>query len=621
VEFDKVFEEELAYIAAKRGVRLRGGQSVHFKDLFGIALSGGGIRAATLSAGFLEVLKDCGILGRADYISTVSGGGYTGGYIQSELCHGQDVSSLFSEHDINYLKGHGDYLTPGRKVKRIVNELRLLGAFTASLIMNWVWIVLGAVVIFSLLGIVGQIITSGVLSSILWALMWVAVVVLCVHYFLHYLRHIRLWSSDLLNHVEGMLLFIVFVVWMLMLGAETRIQFWRPLEVFIYSALAIGITGFFGNPNVLTMHRFYRDRIGEAFLNTGNPGSNDIFLHKLLEESSEGKSIRRPYPLVNACLNLLSRKDVNFAGVKVSDYFLLSPKFIGSRITGYAKSDDLLYRKLTLATAIAISGAALNPTMGARTNRLAAFVMSILNLQLGYWLPNPARSESTRFPITWWPYYQILQLLCLTDSTRSRVNLSDGGHIENLGVFELLRRRCRLIIALDAGEDPKYEFADLRNLVIRARNELGLVIKFKNGKRPEERIRPSGSSGFSNAHFAIAEITELEGDKKQAEHFKGVLVYVKSSLVAPKQWRIPRRTENDYWSFTYKTSHPTFPHEPTVDQFFDDDQWEAYYTLGRYIAADLVGVDVSGTGRSQSGYTHAKPRTARDLVSYFRERR
>jgi hypothetical protein len=44
------------------------------KSLFGIALSGGGIRSATLNFGFLQVLNDCGILKKADYLSTVPRG-------------------------------------------------------------------------------------------------------------------------------------------------------------------------------------------------------------------------------------------------------------------------------------------------------------------------------------------------------------------------------------------------------------------------------------------------------------------------------------------------------------------------------------------------------------------
>jgi hypothetical protein len=141
---------------------------------------------------------------------------------------------------------------------------------------------------------------------------------------------------------------------------------------------------------------------------------------------------------------------------------------------------------MTFATATAISGAALNPEMGQKTNKIASFLMTLLNLQLGYWALNP----QTRFthPIDWWPWCLILQLFSKTNADRRRINISDGGHIENLGVFELLRRECKLIISVDAGADPTYGFSDLRNLVMRARNELGVVIEFRKGFHPEDCI-------------------------------------------------------------------------------------------------------------------------------------
>ena len=185
----------------------------------------------------------------------------------------------------------------------------------------------------------------------------------------------------------------------------------------------------------------------------------------------------------------------------------------------------------------------------------------------------------------WWPLYQLLEVFSLTDSTRRLVNISDGGHIENLGVYELLRRRCRLIIALDATGDGQYQFDDLRNLVIRARQELGVTITFRQA--PEEYIRPASSNGFSRSQFVIADIGMLPGAPGEgAGAYRGLLVYVKSSLRAQRRWKTL-----DSESFAYKTYHPAFPHESTANQFFDRAQWEAYYHLGRFMAGDLLQED------------------------------
>jgi hypothetical protein len=188
----------------------------------------------------------------------------------------------------------------------------------------------------------------------------------------------------------------------------------------------------------------------------------------------------------------------------------------------------------------------------------------------------------------------VLDLLNRTHAGRARVSLSDGGNIENLAVYELLRRRCRLIVALDAGADPAYGFGDLRNLVIRARQELHLVIRFR--QEPERVLRPQPSAGFSRSHFAVADVLELGNEERG---WRGLLVYVKSSLRAPLS---PKAVDSE--SFRYKTQHPTFPHESTADQFFDGAQWRAYYYLGRFMAGDLLGEDVTDpkrTGRRDVG--------------------
>ena len=107
------------------------------------------------------------------------------------------------------------------------------------------------------------------------------------------------------------------------------------------------------------------------------------------------------------------------------------------------------------------------------------------------------------------------------------MNLSDGGHIENLGVYELLRRGCRLIIAVDATADAAYAFSDLKNLVIRARNELGLAIDFLQD--PETFIRPNPCRGFPRSHYVVPRLTDLEGKEPEDKLYErpGLLLFLK----------------------------------------------------------------------------------------------
>jgi hypothetical protein len=637
LDCEQVIAEELKIISGRRNREDGSSRNGPTADLFGIALSGGGIRSATLSLGFLEVFHKFGVLMKADYLSTVSGGGFTGGYVQVKLHEAKNPAKLFDDSDIAHLREYAQYLSPPaglghigkpgdsrrrpnaiQKFMRQVNNLRLAGAFVASLLMNWIWVALVGISVIGVFAAVGRALSLAPTDPYPVNVLMAALVVLGVHYFLHGLRYMRLWDSDVLNYVEGFLLLVVLIPLALQLCSgftpfDINSDWFLPL-----SLAALLVAGCFGNPNILTMHRFYRDRLASAFLKAGSPQGGKIRLSDLATNDSSGHP-GAPYPLINTCLNLLGGSDRAFSGMKRSDYFLLSPAFVGSEITGYEQTTkEPFYEQMSLATAIAISGAAVNPNMGTKTNRFASFFMSLLNLQLGFWAFHPATRESKRFPITWWPYYHLMQLLCKTDSQRARVNISDGGQIENLGVYELLRRKCRLIVALDGGADPEFEFSDLKNLVIRARNELGISITFRPGHEPEERIKPSPSRAFSFSHFAIADIAELPGKSGRGKVFKGTLVYVKSSVLRSEHWHPLTRQDPLWWSSMYKTNHPSFPHESTADQFFDSDQWEAYYMLGQYTAGDLVDVDLRIPARVDERKAQLLKLNRRELERFFR---
>ncbi|MCA9713012.1 MAG: hypothetical protein KDK70_44720, partial [Myxococcales bacterium] len=166
------------------------------------------------------------------------------------------------------------------------------------------------------------------------------------------------------------------------------------------------------------------------------------------------------------------------------DLFLLSPFAVGSTWTGYRRTSTH-YPLLDLATATAISGAAAAPNMGVATVGPVRFLLALLNVRLGYWLTNPRDALSADSP--WhrraarWIADRIAPLACLLAEMRGAlrpdtlyVNLSDGGHVENLGAFELIRRNCRVVIAVDAEADPEYGFEGLAALIRYARTDLNV---------------------------------------------------------------------------------------------------------------------------------------------------
>ena len=293
--------------------------------------------------------------------------------------------------------------------------------------------------------------------------------------------------------------------------------------------------------------------------------NDDLRLSTLATSESDA-----PYHLINAAVNLSGSEDLKLRGRK-ADFFLLSPLYCGSKVTGYVRTDRFERSLDDLATAMAVSGAAANPLYGRATHRGFGFLMALCNLRLGMWVQNPRYVrhvtgfrgwlKEALLPLRrWWPWYIVMELLGQSDEKRRHVNVSDGGHIENLGVFELLRRKCRVIIASDAGADADYGFGDLADLTRMARVDLGVEI----GSVDLEMLSPRESTGLSARHAVSGEI------KYPCKDGRAHLIYVKAAL-----------TEDDPQDLHgYKRREPGFPHESTLNQFFNEGQFESYRMLG-----------------------------------------
>ncbi len=320
--------------------------------------------------------------------------------------------------------------------------------------------------------------------------------------------------------------------------------------------------------NTTSIHNFYRDRLSRTFLFKLSPDEQQLQpadalrLSQLNDESSNA-----PYHLINATLNLQGCDDPNLRG-RDADFFLFSKHFTGSYHTGYCPTQRLEESdpKLTLGTATAVSAAAVSPNSGSTTIKPLVFILTLLNLRLGYWLPNPRKLHGKRKVIFRKVKFEYLlkELFSRIDAESLFVNVSDGGHLENLGIYELLRRRCRLIIASDAGADPHHDFSDLAKLIRMARIDLAIEIDIDL-----DRLR-LGSDHLTENHWAVGTIDYGDGET-------GYLIYLKSSVTGDEEEYI-----HEYWN-----KHPRFPHESTADQFFDETQFEVYRALGYHVARDL----------------------------------
>lgn len=284
-----------------------------------------------------------------------------------------------------------------------------------------------------------------------------------------------------------------------------------------------------------------------------------------------------PYPIINAALNLVGGKELAWQQRKAAS-FTFTPDYCGYEFPelppGYCLTTAFANHPnpITLATAMAISGAAASPNMGYHTSPAPAFLMTLFNVRLGWWLGNPRQAKgyqrSGPLNVLW---RLICELFGLTSEEGKYIYLSDGGHFENLGIYELVRRRCRFIVACDAEEDYAFGFGGLGSAIEKCRSDFGVDIDID-----VEPIRHRSENGHSDWHCAIGKIHYSRVDRNGRD---GILVYLKSSLTGDEPTDVLR----------YAAANAGFPHQSTGDQWFDESQFESYRVLGFHIAENVFG--------------------------------
>ena len=351
---------------------------------------------------------------------------------------------------------------------------------------------------------------------------------------------------------------------------------------------------FFLPPNCFTLYFLYRDRLARGFVAVPFKSSGQVATSKKFV-LSDLEAKRCPNVLINAALNIQSDRKLNQRR-RHADFFTFGRRYCGSSATGYCDTKTLEEKdkNLDVATAMAISGAAASANMGSKTRKLLVFSLAILNIRLGYWLPNPrivkAGQSIGRFGggIRW--FYQ--EVFGLLSAESDKIYLSDGGHIENLGIYELIRRRCKVIIAVDGESDQSLNFSSFVKLQQYVRIDMGVRIEMDWDKIGKTAPDPSGQAQEESApHCAIGLIHYSSEEVSEEERETGILIYIKSSVTGD---------ENDYIR-DYKRRNPTFPHQSTGDQFFSEEQFEVYRALGFHAAGGLFDGKGSVQGAASGG--------------------
>ena len=415
---------------------------------------------------------------------------------------------------------------------------------------------------------------------------------------------------------------------------------WLYHGLSLAAALAIVcVAPWFVNINWFSLHALYRNRLIRAFLGASNPqrlpnmftGFDQTDNPQVAELWPPREGSRQPFHVINIALNLVSSTRLAWQERKAAS-FTVTPLHCGytydSEKSAYRPTVEYGHHPkkqnkgdkekcgISLGTAMAVSGAAASPNMGYHSSPLVSLILALFNVRLGWWLGNPGEPGERTF----WslskeerkvPAYQmespkwalrpfINELFGVTSEDHPFVYLSDGGHFENLGLYEMVRRRCQYIVVSDAGCDPDFAFEDLGNAVRKIWIDLGVKITFygiqtlRNRMEKDQRERKSGKttrpSTKDNASplFAIGRI-----DYDQGKRF-GYMLYVKAAYNRSALRNVGVRS--------YAMAHPAFPHESTMDQFFSESQFESYRALGFEIMDEILKKGVSKPG-NRNGIT------------------
>lgn len=639
-------EAERADVLARRSLYRRTNADSAV-DAVGLALSGGGIRSATFGLGIVQVLARRGMLQDVDFLSTVSGGGYLGAFINTVvddpdpavgLAPGQRPFGGAAEGEsatVRHLRNHSKYLAEGglRTVFQLgfallygllvtlllVSPLLLLAASALvplglgdvfATLAGWAWAAVALAVIgYALVrtragmrriehhaaGLLALTVALSALAGVPHlsamvdghALQWLAGAALLP--FALGLAGTLLgparWPGRLALGALVLSGPLFFIAALLLCIAFAREAPWLSALVGVV-LLWVGMRKV--NLNFSALQRHYRDRLARTYLISGSDGAVRHHDERPLTAGALADgTVKGPVHLINAALNVPASDAAGLRG-RDADFFVFGRHYCGSALTGWHPTRDWQAAdpNLDLGTAMAISGAAATPHMGALTSPRYTVLLAMLNIRLAYWLRRPAATIAHLPAWRRWPaagLYFLRELTGQLDEHSAHVNVSDGGHIENLGVYELLRRRCRTVIAIDGECDPAHHFHGLLTLVRMAWIDLGVRIA------PDlADLRPN-AQGLCNTHFIVAPIHYPEGGS-------GLLLYVKLSMTG---------NESEYLR-GYRREHPAFPHESTAQQLFGESQWEAYRALGEHVGGELFAPVLVGDSAPQDAHAWVK---------------
>ncbi len=430
---------------------------------------------------------------------------------------------------------------------------------------------------------------------------------------------------------------------------------WATGAIVLACLIVQGTLGMRIDVNTFSMHAFYRNRLARCYLGATNPdrrpdpftgfdhngeladpetspgtASNGddhtvkdsrkaLYMRNLLPQNwrplatldlskrENQKPYDGPFPIFCSTINLTFGQELAWQERKGAS-FAFTPLYSGYHVgwtaarsnenlsfNGYTPTDHYTSgRGVPLDTAAAISGAAMNPNQGYNTMPAVAFLMTLFNVRLGWWIWNPRN----RVRVRTWPLFPwkkitrpspvcamsslVRELLTKVDDTSKFVLLTDGGHFENMGLYELVRRRCRYIVISDAEEDESMQFEGIGKAIRNCRLDFGAEIDLD--LRP---LQLQKDTSLSQMHCVVGTITYPPASppvpvaagaatmqhQTDAPDYTGIIVYIKSSLTGDESGDL----------LSYKNANAAFPQDSTANQRFTESQFESYRRLGHHV--------------------------------------
>lgn len=382
---------------------------------------------------------------------------------------------------------------------------------------------------------------------------------------------------------------------------------WTLIIVATILAAIGSVMAWLVNTNRFSLDAIYRARLIRVFLGASNvdrradpfsgfDDTDNIQMHELWPRSSSAgpgvtafKLRKALFHVINISLSLVHGDRLGWQQHKAHS-FTVSPLHAGSTVLGAfrrTRSTPESVRGhyggingMSLGTAVTISGAAASRSLGYRSSQLITFASTLLSPHLAWWYGNPGTAGDHTFYLAS-PRYPIRSILAnalgLMKASSPYVYLSDGGQVDNLGLYEMVFRRCKFIVVCDATTDEDCEFNDLGKAIRRIRVDLGVPIEFPDGmsiysRSADAAVRARGFHwALGRVRYSVVDRAALRAESLRGSDIDGWLLYLKPAFYGDEPPDV----------YEYAMANKRFPHEASVGPFTES-QFESYRMLGAY---------------------------------------